>query len=387
MSEPDPTPTPLTGVVADLVERHGSVPLDQVVELALYDPEHGFYGRGGGAGRRRDFLTSPEVGPLFGAVVAGALDAWWDEAGRPDPWVVVDAGAGPGSLARAVLAAEPACAPALRYVLVERSASLREQHRVHLEVEEPAWVLGPAAADADDDEAPATLPGAGPLVTSLGELPALRFDGVVLANELLDNLAFGLVERTESGWSEVRVGIGAHGQAVEVLEPAAEALAARAARWAPDAPVGGRLPVQDAAAAWLRRALERLRRGRVVVLDYADSCPALAERPWSDWVRTYRGHERGAAPLEALGLQDVTCDVAVDQLRSVRAPDHDRPQAEALAAWGIDALVEQGRRTWRERAHLGDLEAVRARSRVGEAEALTDPAGLGAFRVLEWTVA
>ena len=76
---------------------------------------------GGRAGRRGDFITSAEVGPLFGAVVARALDAWWDELGSPDPFVVVDAGAGVGTLARAVLAAGPACAAALRYVLVERS--------------------------------------------------------------------------------------------------------------------------------------------------------------------------------------------------------------------------------------------------------------------------
>ena len=53
-------------------------------------------------------------------------------------------------------------------------------------------------------------------------------------------------------------------------------------------------------------------------------------------------------------------------------------------AHGIEALVDEGRRTWQERAHLGDLEAVRGRSRVTEAEALLDLTGLGAFQVLEW---
>ena len=61
----------------------------------------------GRAGRRGDFITSPEVGPLFGAVVARALDAWWAEAGEPDVFTVVEAGAGPGTLARSVLAAAP----------------------------------------------------------------------------------------------------------------------------------------------------------------------------------------------------------------------------------------------------------------------------------------
>ena len=66
------------------------------MEAALYGPE-GFYEReGGGAGRRGDFLTAPEVGPLFGAVLVRALDAWWDAQGRPAAFTVYDAGSGAG---------------------------------------------------------------------------------------------------------------------------------------------------------------------------------------------------------------------------------------------------------------------------------------------------
>ncbi|MER3452968.1 MAG: hypothetical protein C4344_04775, partial [Acidimicrobiia bacterium] len=84
--------------------------------------------------------------------------------------------------------------------------------------------------------------------------------------------------------------------------------------------------------------------------------------------------------------QDITCEVAVDQLTAVRPPTADRDQAAFLRAFGIEELAAGARAVWRARAHLGDLEAVRARSRVHEAEALTDPTGLGAFRVLEWVV-
>ena len=88
--------------------------------------------------------------------------------------------------------------------------------------------------------------------------------------------------------------------------------------------------------------------------------------------------------LEDPGSQDVTCEVAVDQLSP--APDHQWSQAGWLALHGLDELVEEGRRTWTERAAIGDLAALEARSRVREAEALTDPSGLGAFQVLEWVV-
>src|SRR3954465_4393107 len=109
-------PTPVAARLVERIARHGPLPYEVFVDAALYDPAGGFYATGGAAGRRGAFLTAPEVGPLFGAVLARALDAWWRELGRPDPYVVVDAGAGPGTLARSVLRAGPACATALRYV-------------------------------------------------------------------------------------------------------------------------------------------------------------------------------------------------------------------------------------------------------------------------------
>ena len=314
-----------------------------MVELALYHPTLGFYETGGAAGRAGDFLTSPEVGPLFGAVLARALDAWWSELGRPAPFTVVEAGAGRGALAKAVLAAAPACGPALRYVAVERSAALRSQH--------PAGVESAAA------------------------LPDEQFAGVVLANELLDNLPFGLLERRAGGWAEVRV----DADLAEVLVPAPAPAGAEL-----DAPAGARIPVQRAAHEWVDHARRLLTGGRVVAIDYADATESLARRPWTDWVRTYRGHGRGTHPLTELGRQDITCEVAVDQLPPATV---DRSQAEFLRAFGIDDLAAGARAAWHERAHIGDLQALVARSRVHEAQALTDQTGLGAFRVLEWVAA
>jgi SAM-dependent MidA family methyltransferase len=329
----------VVGALTELIAERAPLGFDEVVELVLYHPEHGFYETGGGAGRRGgDFLTSPELGPLFGAVLARALDAWWTKLGRPAPFTVVEAGAGRGTLARAILKASPACLPALTYVAVERSSALRAAH--------PPGV-----------ESAATLPD-GPLV------------GVVLANELLDNLPFGLLERTDDGWAEVRVTADLD----EVLVPVD-------AGWAPDAPLGARIPVQRAARAWVDAARAIIERGRVVVIDYADTAPSMAQRPWTDWVRTYRSHGRGGHPLADLGRQDVTCEVAVDQLPR---PTSDRSQSEFLRAHGIDELAAEAREAWQARAHIGDLQALVFQSRIHEAAALTDAAGLGAFRVLEW---
>lgn len=375
--------TPAAELVAEQIERHGPVPFSTFLELALYDPQHGFYGGGhGAAGRGGDFLTSPEVGPLFGAVLGRALDAWWDELDQPDPFVVVDVGAGRGALAVALQAAAPRCAPALHVILVERSEALRARHGEHLALCVPSQVLG-AAAGPDPDAG--SLGGTGPQFTSLGELPESAMTGVILANELLDNLAFDLIERTADGWAEVRVARNGD-ELAEVLVPAGEAQLALAERLAPDAPEGGRLPIQSEAARFLQRALGVLEAGRVVLIDYADRSPSLVNRPSREWLRTYRGHERGGDPLEAVGLQDVTCEVDIDQLARIRQPDLVRTQAELLAAHGIEELVAEGRAIWAERGHLGDLAALKGRSRVREAEALCDPAGLGAFTALEWIV-
>jgi SAM-dependent MidA family methyltransferase len=360
---------PLEERLADRIRRHGPVPLSDVVEAALYDPDHGFYSTAGRAGRRGgDFLTSPEIGPLFGLVVARALDAWWDELGRPARYTVVDAGAGTGTLARTVLAARPRCTPALHYVLVERSAALRSHHADHLPT------LGEPA------------PG-GPAVASLAELPRPAGPTVIVANELLDNLPFDLVERRGGRWYEVRVDVAAREGGARLIEHLVAMPSGDDApldRLVRDAADGARIPVQWAAAEWLRDALDLASPGRVAVFDYGDTSASLARRPWTEWVRTYRGHRHGADPLADLGAQDITVEVAFDQLGAVRHPDRDRAQAEFLAEHGLEELVEAGRRQWAERAHIGDLEAVRGRSRIGEAVALTDPAGIGGFRVLEW---
>jgi SAM-dependent MidA family methyltransferase len=373
--------TTVEAAVRAAIARRGPVGFDEVVAAALYDPDGGFYTAGGRAGRGGDFLTSPEVGPLFGQILARALDAWWRAAGEPGVFVVVEAGAGPGTLARSVLNAAPACAGALRYVLVEPSAAQRALQAERLPLEDPVAAF--ASAPDDDEEArPRSDPPPGPIVVSLAELPRLAGPCIVVANELLDNLPFGLAERRAGGWDEVCVGVDGPAL-VEVLVPMTADEGAVLDRRAPGAPTGARVPLQRAAAGWVHDAIALAGSGgRVVALDYATTTADLAARPWTEWGRTYRRHERGGPALEGLGEQDITCEVAIDQLGV--APTSNRSQADWLRAHGLDELVAEGRRIWQERAATGDLAAVRARSRVGEAEALTDPAGLGAFRVLEW---
>lgn len=374
--------------ITERIEREGPIPFDAFVDLALYGRD-GFFTRARGAGRAgRDFVTSPEVGALFGALVARALDGWWHEAGEPDPFLVVEAGAGRGRLAADLLAAGPDCSPALRYVMVERSAELRAAQRDQVRVEPVEDVLGPVVRDADDTLV--AVPGMGPLVTSLEELPARPFDGVVFANELFDNLPFRVVERGRDGWLEVRVACGVGGQLVETLLPASDELATEADMVVTDAPLGARVPVPTGLADWLRTCSSVLRRGRLVVIDYAATGAELVARGEAGWLRTYRGHERGGPVLVSPGEQDVTADVPVDFLVHAASRvglrlTRELAQAEWLDELGIADLVAEARREWEARAHVGDLEALRHRSRLGEAAALTDTDGLGAHRVFVFT--
>jgi len=312
---------------------------------ALYGPT-GFYTTGGRAGRRGDFITSPEVGPLFGAVVARFLDAEWQRLGRPDPFTVLDAGAGPGTLARSVLAAIPECSAALRYVAVDVSDAQRAQHPEGIE--------------------------------SMATIPDHTFDGVIIANELLDNLPFRLAVN-DGGWREAFVVTLPDGRLVEQLsatfDPVPSVLPTVA-------PLGARAPIQDAARDWVEGARARLRTGTLLVVDYASATTAgLALRPWREWLRTYRAHERGDHYLADPGGQDITAEVAIDQLPE---PDAVRSQAQWLQLHGIAELVAEGKRYWEQHASRPDLAAMRMRSRVSEAEALLDPTGLGSFTVLEW---
>jgi len=334
----------------------GAIRFDEFVSIALYGP-HGFYtsaipsrestdaSRTGRAGRRGDFLTSPEVGPLFGAVFARALDTWWTELGCPDPFVVVECGAGPGTLARTIFAARPRCGAALHYVAVEESAAQRALHP--------------------------------PNVTSRSDMPNDPFSGVIIANELLDNLPFRLFV-FDGGWREAYV---AHDglRLVERLVVSPEVPASLPGV----AAHGSRVAVHDAAREWVNDAVSLLNRGRLVVIDYCSNTTSMTTRPWREWLRTYVGHERGVHYLASVGEQDITLDVAVDQLPR---PTSVSTQAAFLHAHGIEDLVAEGQAAWQRAASHPDLVALIMRSRIREAEALLDTSGLGSFSVLQWVV-
>jgi len=339
----------LAGRLRSEITQHGSMAVSDYVEAALYDPEDGFYSVAGRAGRRGDFLTSPEVGPLFGAVMARVIDGEWIAAGRPEEFRVVEYGAGPGTLCRAVLTAEPGCSRAgsLEWVMVEVSAAQRVGHPT-----------GPNCRSAADDS----------------ELDGASF---LLANELFDNLPFDIVAHRDDGWVERRVALDddvftlVDGEAVDA--PAgAEAL-----------PPGTELPVHTHLVAWLASTRARFPGVPLLVFDYGATAPEVAERG-TGWLRAFRSHGSGSDWLATPGLYDITTDVVLEQVDAALPISHVETQSEFLRRHGIDDLVKEGKQVWAGSGHIADLAAVKARSRIGEAESLLDPAGMGRFLAMYW---
>lgn len=243
------------------------------------------------------------------AWTAAALDEIWDGEGRPDPFTYVDVGAGDGTRARELLRLGPECLSALRVVLVEEDSSLRERQAENLSIEAPALTLGPVAPSDDPDEGSRPLPGVGPLVTSLTDLPVLATASVAVV------IGFGWLSRQpadrymwqDGTWWEVRLGaLGDDGDVLtEMSLPLDEARAATM-----DAVVSGhvdeaRYASPVGAVAWLKSALATAETGWLLAVDR-----------WTAKTEPIHGQARA---------------IALDQLAAVRQPASGPvPAAESL---------------------------------------------------------
>ena len=329
------------------------------MDAALYDPADGFYTAGGRAGRAAgDFLTSPEVGPLFGAVLARALDAWWERARPARPVRGGRRRRRPGTLARAVLAARPAV-PSTAPCATSPSSGRRRSGRRHAGL---AWsrvadAAGRAVRRASwsPTSCSTTCRSASPSTTAAGARPASTStpDGrlvEVLVGRSIRRARRACRRRAAHGARAPRAGRGRGAGSRDALGR----LGARAARGASTTP-STTADAGGAAVAGVAAHLPRPRAGRAL---------------------PRRSRARRTSP-------------ATSPSTSSPPPDaRRRTQAEFLGAHGIDELVEEGRRTWAApRRGARPRRADAPRSRVREAEALIDPAGLGGFTVAEWLIA
>jgi SAM-dependent MidA family methyltransferase len=325
----------------------GRLSFARFMELALYEPGLGYYRRHDDrATRSGDFLSAPEMDPIFGSGMAVQLEEMWERLERPDPFVLREHGAGTGRLGSDVRAAlesaGSALADALRYEPVE---------------------VGPER-----------FPVARPLDA------ARPFSGCLFANELLDALP---VHRLEAGpEGELReIGVTwSDGWFADAPMPPAPSAAGHLDEAGMRLGSGERIEWRPGAATWLSEAVAPLERGYVVLIDYGASPSELRHRMPRGTVRTYRRHHAGDDPYRAVGESDLTAHVDFAALeRAARDAGLDvlgrTSQAEFLAGLEIGELLV----ALRERPDTTAERYLTARSAVLR---LLDPLQLGAFGVL-----
>ncbi|MCS6986841.1 MAG: SAM-dependent methyltransferase [Sphingomonadaceae bacterium] len=288
------TPTPdaaealsqrLSSLIRAELAAAGWLSFARYMELALYTPGLGYYANARPKfGSTGDFVTAPELSPLFGQALARQV-AQVLEMTSGD---VLELGPGSGRLALALLRALqsmgrlPGC-----YLLHEASAHLREHQRALFA-----------------QQAPELLP-------RLHWVPAPppRFSGLMLGNELLDALPVHRVRWGEAGPEELGVALDAHGRWVWQPRPITDPELLAAAR-AIDAPAGYESEIGLAARRLTADLAARLQRGVILFLDYG-----YPRREYYHPQRTqgtltcHHRHHSHADPFDRPGLTDITAHV------------------------------------------------------------------------------
>ncbi len=234
-------------IEARIAAAGGWIDFAEYMNLALYAPGLGYYSAGsrkfGAAG---DFVTAPEIGGLFGAVLSAICAEVLEDLGGS---VIIEAGAGTGALAAALLEG-PAGAAIQRYVILEPSADLRHRQQRALA---------------------ARVPGSLGRVEWLDGLPQAPLSGLLIANEVLDALPVARFRRRSDGVDALGV-CGGPGGLRWATRPAPAAL--EAAVRAIEADLGQPLPtgyeseinlqLED----WLAGLAAMIDTGLMVFIDY-----------------------------------------------------------------------------------------------------------------------
>jgi SAM-dependent MidA family methyltransferase len=313
---------------AEIAAAGGLLPFDRFMDLALYAPGLGYYVAGAVKfGRDGDFVTAPEISPLFGRCLASQCAEVLDRIGGGD---LLELGAGTGTLVVEVLRAlEQADTLPERYLILEPSSDLQDRQRTLIRERIPH------------------LEGR---CTWLTRLPS-KLRGVVLANEVLDAMPVHRFRiRNDGGIDEVCVAERA-GALVEVSAPVrspglADAVAAlHAEGFARDpgytSEINLRLPL------WLKALGLALDRGLILLVDYGYPRPAYYQPDRTmGTLMCHLRHQAHGDPYTHIGLQDITAHVdftAVAEAGLAVGLDLAgfTTQANFLIGCGIDRLLSE----------------------------------------------
>lgn len=355
---------PLADLIAhEIRERGGWMRFERFMELALYAPGLGYYsgGRhviGTGPQDGSDFVTAPELTPLFGQVVATQLRQALDATGTNEIW---EFGAGTGALAEQLLG--ELGERISRYTIVDLSGTLRDRQHQRLQKEHPSLVHKVVWADS--------LPDA--------------LEGVIVGNEVLDAMPVHLMSWDGERWLERGVGLAGPEAAPETAPDAASADAADTAPrfiWLDrPAPEGVRPPTERTdseyvpgtvtethgqAEAFVATLAERMTRGAAFFLDYG-----FPEGEYYHPQRTggtlmcHHLHQSDPDPLVKVGEKDITSHVNFTGIAL----------AGQEAGWEVLGYASQGR-------FLTNCGLGEALARTGEASTAEQFKARGAMQVL-----
>ena len=268
---------------SDIAAHDGWIAFARYMELALYAPGLGYYTAGARKlGREGDFITAPEMTPLYGQTLARqaaeVLDAGLDQ--------ILEIGAGSGALAAALLAElERLDRLPRNYYILEVSPDLRERERDLLALKVPHLLER---------------------VIWLNQLPTL-YSGLVIANEVLDAMPAHIVRAAASGLEEAGVALK-DGAFTWAWRPAGAELVSAAA--ALQLPEGYQTEIQLVACAFVRTLAQSMARGVILLVDYGFPAHEYyhAERSAGTLMCHYR-HRAHADPFFLPGLQDITSHI------------------------------------------------------------------------------
>lgn len=289
-----------TRIAAEIARNGGWLSFARYMEMALYEPGLGYYSNPGQVfGAAGDFVTAPELTPLFGATLARQVSPWLkDPALAGSGQVVLEVGGGSGMLAAQLLnALDNVGHHEVRYLILELSAERREHQRQTLKS------LAPGLMDR---------------VGWLETFPE-SFAGVVLANELLDAMPVQLFEWQADAEADLQeMGVAwVDGQFAWAPRPAdavlTETVTALRNRLGPEGAQWHspyRSEVCPAQQAWMRTLADCMTAGVVMLLDYGFAEPEYyhPQRDQGTLMCHYR-HRSHADPFLWPGLSDITAHV------------------------------------------------------------------------------
>lgn len=289
-----------TRIAAEIARNGGWLSFARYMEMALYEPGLGYYSNPGQVfGAAGDFVTAPELTPLFGATLARQVSPWLkDPALAGSGQVVLEVGGGSGMLAAQLLnALDNVGHHEVRYLILELSAERREHQRQTLKS------LAPGLMDR---------------VGWLETFPE-SFAGVVVANELLDAMPVQLFEWQADAEAELQeMGVTwVDGQFAWAPRPAdavlTETVTALRNRLGPEGAQWHspyRSEICPAQQAWMRTLADCMTAGVVMLLDYGFAAPEYyhPQRNQGTLMCHYR-HRSHADPFLWPGLSDITAHV------------------------------------------------------------------------------